>query len=55
MLHFSEIFIKKSYEGTTIESHIILFYWKYAPFFHILNDNMYIWCFYSDSVLYLNI
>ena len=26
---------------TPIESPIIFFYWKYAPFFHILNDDMY--------------
>jgi hypothetical protein len=29
------------YEGTPSESPIIFFYWKYAPFFHILNDDMY--------------
>jgi hypothetical protein len=27
--------------GIPIESPIISFYWKYAPFFHILNDDMY--------------
>jgi hypothetical protein len=30
-----------TYEGTPIESPINFFYWKYAPFFHILNDDMY--------------
>jgi hypothetical protein len=30
-----------TYEGTPIESSILFFYWKYAPFFHILNDDMY--------------
>ena len=35
------MFLKKTYEGIPIESPIISFYWKYAPFFHILNDDMY--------------
>jgi hypothetical protein len=36
-----KMFLKKMYEGTPSESPIIFFYWKYAPFFHILNDDMY--------------
>jgi hypothetical protein len=28
-----------------MESPIFVFYWKYAPFFHILNDDMYMRCF----------
>ena len=52
MLHFSEIFIKKTYEGTPIESPIILFYWKYAPFFHILNDNIHMMLLFRQCVVF---